>query len=53
MYCRELAEYRCISGVWCRYLCTICCLYAAVLGPWSGWQAACNSLSEQKYEVSS
>ncbi len=23
-----------------------------MLGPWSGWQAACNSLNEEKYEVS-
>jgi hypothetical protein len=23
-----------------------------VLGPWSGWQAACNSLNEEKYEAS-
>jgi hypothetical protein len=36
----------------CRYLCFVSCLYATVLGPWSGWQAACNSLNEEKYEVS-
>lgn len=33
------------------YLCAVGWLYAACLGPWAGWLAACNSLDTIKFEV--
>lgn len=34
-----------------RYLCAVGWLFAACLGPWAGWLAACNSLNTIKFEV--